>query len=64
MILRDWEHSMAKTGAIRLRVTSHRRGEYDASAILAGRELTVTSDDMQAACARLLERCQEEVRVR
>ena len=59
MKLRAWEAQMSLTGATGLRVASLRRGEYDASATVAGRQLTVTSDDMEAACARLLERCRD-----
>jgi hypothetical protein len=60
MNLRVWEASMTQAGATKLRVNSSKRGEYDASALIGGRTLTVTCDDMQIACARLLERCREE----
>jgi len=60
MPLRVWEASMIQTGATGLRVTSTKRGEYNAEASVPdGRRLTVTSDDLEAACTRLLERCRE-----
>ena len=58
MTLREWEAAMLQAGATRIRVVSLKQGEYDAEAVIAKGLITVSGEDMETVCARLLERCQ------
>jgi hypothetical protein len=59
MTLREWETAMQNAGATRLRLVSVRKGEYTAEAVVARGPISVSGEDMETVCARLLERCRE-----
>jgi hypothetical protein len=59
MMLREWEIAMRASGADRIRVSSVRKDEYTAEAIVARGLLSTTGESMEAVCVRLLDRCRE-----
>lgn len=59
MMLREWEAAMTATGAVRIHVSSVRRGEYKAEAVVGKGLIAVEGESLESVCERLLERCRK-----